>query len=143
MTPLHSSTRKRLTPAKLRAAIMRDWYALESVVQKTNDVRARDFLYSALKESERVEREHRAMGRRFTDGRARYSVSVDTAARYMVVKWAGSPEALKPLTPPDLMSLRTDVAYCYALKQTLKANGHEYSNIETSLVDYSGDIALG
>jgi hypothetical protein len=74
--------------SKVKAQIDAAFLKLSHACDSSTD--ADRWLCAAVAAEERSEREHRAMGARFTGqhARAMYRESVQTAARYFVVKWS-------------------------------------------------------
>jgi hypothetical protein len=103
-------------------------------------------LGKALAESERIEREHRAMGRRFLAGisRPRYALNVYDTARYFVAKITSERHPV-PKSWREVTNWRADFPLCQALREEIKAAGNGAALVRTEgfkAIDYAGDIAL-
>lgn len=89
-----------------------------------SDSRASRLLDRALDAAYKGERAHRAMGARFTGGRAGYRGSALTAARYFVVlrvATGAGPGSFEHVTSYlEAAELREDVFLAYALRQLLQ-----------------------
>jgi hypothetical protein len=133
-----------------RAQVLKEvqaaWWALERVAGHT------DLLGKCEAESLRVEKEHRAMGRRFTNGANHYTMSAEWAARYFVVKHVCEHMPI-PQTWAAFEGYRVDVAMSQALREQLQKHRDasvrvSYNSMRRNLteafkaIDYAGDIAL-
>lgn len=125
----------------LETEVKNAWWALERVAGHL------DLLGKCVAESLRVEKEHRAMGKRFTGGRNRYTLSAEWAARYFVCKHVA--EVIEvPKTWREFDGYRADVAMCQALREELLADakrdvgGVLAKGGTFAEIDYAGDIAL-
>jgi hypothetical protein len=102
-----------------------------------------------LTEAERIaveqEREHRAMGKRFTDGQSKYRVSVHHAARAIIIgqvyRGYGQGTGTKaPESWSDACSVRADCALAYAIREHLP--GDKLAELASAAeIDYARDIA--
>lgn len=82
--------------------------------------RASEHFAKARDASEQGEREHRALGSRFTREQARYKLSKDYAARYFVAKWFLDDHAA-PASWVDCVEVRQDVMYALAARDAFRA----------------------
>lgn len=94
----------------------------------------------------REEREHRAFGKRFPDGRAGYRWSVEDTARAFVVRevWGAPPKC-----PgwDSLLGLRRSFVLCYAVHRAIRspefrAWRKRHAELAASF-DYSADVPAG
>lgn len=102
--------------------------------------------------AERQEREHRAMGRRFTDGRASYSQPVSVAVKYFACKCVLEVMAV-PTSWKAFTAIREDYRLGQAVRElavesllTRDPTGHGvWCDLETRWqllgIDYAEDIA--
>jgi hypothetical protein len=135
-----------MTKTYILKTVSKAWHALEVACNRGGSAGPG----SKLTEAERIavtqEREHRAMGRRFTNGQARYSVSCVCAARAIVIHhvYSGYRDNQKndtPLSWTDATSIRQDCALAYAIREHLTTV--ELASLkEAAGIDYAGDIAL-
>jgi hypothetical protein len=118
-----------LSVAALRKIIDRDWFALE----RACDVKqpAGRMLENALAAAIVSERQHRR-------SRPGYRIGVELAARSVVLRLATDPQCSKNLPPEELMQMRAEVAYCYAIRRLL---GDAAEKLAAHTVSYSDDIA--
>lgn len=88
------------------------------------------------------EREHRAFGKRLTNGQARYSESVMTAARYFACKWV-TEDRRPPASWDEVVRYREDAVLGYALRDRIEAAGLDVAPVKAiEAVDYSEHIAI-
>jgi hypothetical protein len=126
--------------AQLENLVKNTWWAIERIAGHTA------LLADALRESERIEREHRAMGKRFTGGRNGYTLSVEWTARYFVARQVLEVRPA-PTTWLEAAGWRSDILYSQALREELLKDGRlaPYAiNVDGAFwdIDYAGDIAL-
>lgn len=130
---------KNLSPTRMRAIIDLDFVTLTRLTDGSRE--ATNLLYSAVAAAKKSEREHRAMGARFTRGAARYRLGITHTARYFVLKFyaehiaAGSP--LKPAK--DWAVIRSEAFMAAALAELCPSE----TNNAALEIDYSKDIANG
>lgn len=117
----------------LRKKIDTEWYALERACDAKQP--AGRMLESALAAAIDGERRHRTMGRGIASGR--YRVGVELAARSHVLRWVTDPQCSRALPPEELMTMRLDVAYCYAIRRLL---GDAASALPEHGVSYVDDL---
>lgn len=103
------------------------------------------FLSRAEDEATRGERAHRAMGARFTHGQAGYRVSVQCAARAIIIHhvffgMGGAGGNRRPRSWSEAASIRQDCALAYAIREHLdKATLAKLG--AAARIDYAEDIA--
>lgn len=106
---------------------------------------AYELVHEALRVTEEQERAHRAMGKRFTNGRAGYRIGVERTARYFVMLNTFRPiEAPKSWT--EFAGFRRDVALCQAIREKLAeakvdVPAELQEKAEFWTIDYAEDIA--
>lgn len=102
-----------------------------------------DELHKALDESRRIEKEHRAMGKRFTRGQAGYRLPVEVTARFFVLL-----NTFRSFEVPkdwcDFAGFRRDIVLCQALRERLFRDGKldaAFPDESFAAIDYAADIA--
>jgi len=138
---------------QIKARVAAAWFALEKACD-TSRSDVSQWLREAELTALRGEREHRAMGARFTHGQASYRVPCAVAARaiilhhvyfgYAPAETAAGRVARKArkVSWSDVASTRRDCALAYAIRECLTpAQIHELS--AAAEIDYSRDIAGG
>ena len=128
-----------ISQAKLRKAVRLDWSVLAKLAIE-NGQDSIKFLERAYQDEIEQERGHRRFCSFMPDDK--YQLGVVLSAKLMIVQRVADPASSKRLAPADLMSLRLAVAYCYALRQALEANGRTYVNANTQTIDYTVDVAV-
>lgn len=128
--------------AYIRRTIDVAWSVLLRACQK--DSRAWQFLEEAEAIATKQEREHRAMGARFTHGQASYRVPVHYAARIIVLNHF----CLSPIPPKswaDMVGYRRDCALAYAIREIINETPNGGLVIEACKpagdISYSEDVA--
>lgn len=90
---------------------------------------------------------HRAMGSRFTNGRASYRVSRSHAARCIIINhvyggYGGNCADKPPSSWAEAAGIRADCALAYAIRERLTA-GQIAELANAAAIDYARDIAEG
>lgn len=130
-----------MTPTKVRDAVNKAWSELERIAYRDGHSSIFDELE---RQSLKAEKEHRAFGRRFTNGRAGYVVSAQVAARLIAAQ-----KVLEQCTEPTAPSwntaatIRYDVVLAYGLAEQLTLSQGELINALKPLadIDYAKDCA--
>lgn len=129
------------TVAAMKRAVDFAWLRLCTEANKNSPDAAR-FLNEAFSIAEKQEREHRAMGARFTHGQASYRLPVHYAAKAIVINHfcLGSK---KPHGWADYARYRQDCALAYAVRELLDETcpGLAALCAEAGAIDYAEDIA--
>lgn len=131
--------------AKLNRTIASAYFDLALACERSRE--AGDLLSKALAAAIQGEREHRAMGARFTGAVHKYACGVERTARWFVLKWFLEERKDDLVSFRAAAQLRPDCFYSYALRCLFVEEGWEthIAPEEASLVlavDYAGDIAL-
>lgn len=111
---------------KIKGRIWDAYVACERLCESDRD--ADTWLRKAFDEAGTGEKQHRAAGRRFTNGAAAYKLPVADAARFFAVKWfldteRGSPgRGGQPLDFADACSLRPDALYALGARDRVVAD---------------------
>lgn len=130
-----------MTTTKVRDTVNQAWSALERIAYRDGHSRIFDELE---RQSLKAEKEHRAFGRRFTNGQAGYVVSAQVAARLIAAQ-----KVLEQCTEPNAPSwstaatIRYDVVLAYGLAEQLALSQDEVIKALSPLaaIDYAKDCA--
>lgn len=131
--------------AALNRLIAYAYFDLARACERSRE--ADELLRKALASATQGEREHRAMGARFCGSPRKYSLGVERAARWFVLKWFLEERKGDFVSYRQAAQLRPDCFYSYALR-TLFADESWAIPIKSEEaeqllgVDYVGDIAL-
>ena len=139
----------KLPKIQIERLVTEAWRTLEAACDKAHDpskVGTPDrFLSRAEDEATRGERAPRAMGARFTHGQAGYRVSVQCAARAIIIHhvffgMGGAGGNRRPRSWSEAAAIRQDCALAYAIREHLdKAT---LAKLEAAArIDYAEDIA--
>lgn len=131
-----------MTKAELVKTIGEAWRALEAACDsyRGDTGNPARWLVRALTIAEEQEKQHRAMGKRFTGGRASYRISCHYAACSIIIGhvYRGGPEG--PVTWAQAAGYREDCALAYAIRECLTTE--QLARLEkASRIDYAEDIA--
>lgn len=140
-----------MTKARMQLAIRVAHNEITRLVERHQGHDAYRNWERALSESERVEREHRAFGRRFTGRTNMYRLSVDECARMFNAKHVLEHlDSLRPSKPTSMSAIeacgyKRDVLLCMAVAEALlqQASKAELAAIPRSVldIDYAKDVA--
>ncbi len=119
----------------IQKRIREAFWACKHLCESSRDADA--WFRRSFEAAQRGEREHRAMGARFTRGAARYKLPVADAARCFAVKWFLSAHERAPTSFADACAAREDCLYGYGARdrvcETNEAGwlvlGHEYADV--------------
>lgn len=134
-----------MTPKAMQKVIRAAWGALDAASGGVA-VMTPYSLDRCLDASIEVEKGHRAMGRRFTSGRAAYCLNVRDTARLFVMKYVYEPG--RPMIPSswqEVASTPADVVLCYAFREALIAKLDDLSKAFPDdafcAIEYARDVA--
>jgi len=134
------------TANRIRDLVSEAWGELARACNRLGSGSAASWLREAEEIALRQEKQHRAMGARFTHGQASYRVPASTAARAIIISnvyggpQAGHDRPLPPLTWGAVAATRADVALAYAIHEALTLE--DLAKLEAcAAISYSEDIA--